>query len=169
MRRLAAITLGSCVLCVAASTVHAQAARSAGSSALAPAERALLERGEVSRARHIGGSVSSIVLGFGSGHAIQGRWRERGWIFTVGELASVALFVVASSESDLDTSITNVLGVAGIGGLVGFHVWGAVDAIIAPSRHNRRVRALRQRVDFSAFATPLPADDGAIVGITARF
>ncbi len=139
-------------------------------AALAPGERALLERGELSSARHIGGSVAAYLAGFGVGHLIQGRWRERGWWFTVGELAAASMFFVASVESDLDTTTTNVLGVTGIVGIVGLRVGATLDAALVPRGRNRRVRALRRRLGLgaSAYMLPLPAG-GAAAGLVLRF
>ena len=44
----------------------------------------------MSNAKYIGGGVVSIIPGFGIGHAIQGRYSEKGWIFTTSELVLVA-------------------------------------------------------------------------------
>ena len=49
----------------------------------------------ISQGRYIGGGVASIFLGFGIGHAIQGRWKERGWIHTTTQ--SIALIAVVTS------------------------------------------------------------------------
>ena len=36
----------------------------------------------ISQGRYIGGGVAGTILGFGIGHAVQGRWMEKGWIYT---------------------------------------------------------------------------------------
>ena len=50
----------------------------------------LLNRGEISDDRWLGGGVASVLVGFGVGQAIEGRWGETGWIFTLGEGGSFA-------------------------------------------------------------------------------
>ena len=37
--------------------------------------------------------VTSIILGFGIGHAIQGRWLDKGWIFTTGNILTTGGFL----------------------------------------------------------------------------
>ena len=41
---------------------------------------------DITNGQYIGGGFASILLGFGIGHAIQGRYLEKGWIFSVSEL-----------------------------------------------------------------------------------
>lgn len=45
---------------------------------------------EVSKTNYYAGGVLGVLPGFGIGHAIQGRWRDKGWIFTAGEVVSAA-------------------------------------------------------------------------------
>lgn len=45
------------------------------------------ENVEFSTPRYVTGGVLSLYPGFGIGHAVQGRWAERGWIFTASEIA----------------------------------------------------------------------------------
>ncbi len=145
---------------------------------LAPREQALLARGEVSGARHVSGVVVAVVPGLGLGHAIQGRWKERGWIFTFGELVTFGMATVAASESDLDQSIVTTLGIAGWGGWLSLRVWEVTDAVIGPKRHNMRVRAIRGKAGHAVagttvqpFVVPRSRTDGAGVfaGIVVRF
>src|SRR5215217_1141837 len=44
-------------------------------------EQFLLERGYISDGQHIGGTVVAFMFGFGLGHAVQGRFSERGYLF----------------------------------------------------------------------------------------
>jgi hypothetical protein len=105
---------------------------------------------------------------------------ERGWIFTLGEFAGFALAAVATSESDLDESVTTSLAIVGGGGLLALKVWEVVDAIRGPSRHNRRVRDIRTKSGFAhrdakVIVQPfvLLNNDrdgrGGLAGITVRF
>jgi hypothetical protein len=128
--------------------------------ALTPDEQALLARGEISPERHVLGSVGAGLLGLGIGQAIQGRWRARGWIFTLGERAGFGMIVAASIESDLDVTLVNALAIGGWVSFVGLHVWEVTDAIVVPGRHNRRVRDLRVKAGFPMSASPLRFDEG---------
>lgn len=42
----------------------------------------------ITKGQYIGGGVAAIIPGFGIGHAIQGRYREKGWMFTAAELVT---------------------------------------------------------------------------------
>lgn len=117
-------------------------------------ERRILEKGEISQGAYIGGGVVGTVLGLGIGHAIQGRYGEKGWIFTVGEIATATLFSIGATNcitetfSSLGTSTSSCndgLMAVGLAGLAGFRVWELVDVWAAPASHNEEVRRLQQR------------------------
>lgn len=158
----------------------------------------LLDKGEISGLRHFSGALSAFYLGFGSGQALQGRWAEKGWIFTVGETLSLGAMIAGTAmprleacavstpqqEGDaFDTHCHSSMSRRGawlmIGGLIGFSVmrtWGFVDAIVGPYERNRRVRSLRALYGVAAAKPKLapylvPADRGAGVtaGLVARF
>ena len=112
-------------------------------------ELALLERGPISGTRHVAGAAISVMPGLGLGHIVQGRWKERGWISTLGELVACGFIAVAASESDLDTNVVGALAITGWGGLIGLRVWEVQDAVSGPKRHNRKVRELRARLGSS--------------------
>ena len=65
----------------------------------------------ISTGRYIGGGLASMIFGFGTGHAIQGRYSERGWIFTVlgftpfACLAGPALLLTGPYLLDLNPEI----------------------------------------------------------------
>ena len=47
---------------------------------------------EISKNRYITGGVLGTALGFGIGHAVQGRWlSDKGWIFTSAELVTLGV------------------------------------------------------------------------------
>ena len=50
----------------------------------------------VSNARYYGGAIPGSILGFGIGHAIQGRYKEKGWIFTLLEGGAVGGFFLTN-------------------------------------------------------------------------
>lgn len=120
-------------------------------------EAALLQRGEIDDGSHLLGVAASIFVGFGAGQAVEGRWHTKGYIFTFGEtiaLTGIIAGVIDISEAQRaggqtersrEDRGTTLL----VGGLIGFSVlrfWEMGDAIIAPSSHNMRVRALRERI-----------------------
>lgn len=146
----------------------------------------LLQKGEISDGQHIGGAVASLFFGFGIGQAVQGRYGETGWIFTVGEIASFTAMMVGVFQAfddctfDDRCSDSNRGGELIIGGLVGllaFRVWEVVDAFGGPPKHNRKVRELKMRLGM-----PVPMytqrvvpyinrtrDSGATAGVVFRF
>lgn len=147
----------------------------------------LLQRGEISEGQHMGGGIASILVGFGIGQAVQGRYGETGWIFTVGELASMTALmigVVQAFDDCFNFDDTCEDGNKGegliIGGLVGlfaFRIWEVVDAFGGPPKHNRKVRELKMRLGM-----PMPMytqrvvpyinrtrDSGATAGVVFRF
>src|SRR5690349_5932967 len=54
-------------------------------------EYELLAEGEISEGAHYGGAALSFFFGLGAGQAVQGRWGETGWIFTLGEIGAAGL------------------------------------------------------------------------------
>lgn len=142
-----------------------------------PRERKLLARGEISGDRHVIGVVVSVIPGLGLGHVVQQRWKERGWIFTLGEFAAFGFIAAAASESDLDPNVVGALAIVGWGGFLGLRVWEVADAVSGPTRHNRKVRALRARagsrsgahVDLFVLPVRLGTHAGTVAGVTVRF
>jgi hypothetical protein len=149
-------------------------------------ENELLQQGEISDGQHLGGGVAALFFGFGIGQAVQGRWSDTGWIFTLGEGASmvafVAGFVKVFEACDLDgpgtCSSNEGAGLlwAGLLGYLVFHTWEVVDAFVGPPRHNTKVRALKMRlgipVMYGKRVVPYlnqSHDGGAVGGITIRF
>ena len=154
-------------------------------------EQDLLNQGEITDGRHVGGILVSLFFGLGIGQAVQGRYGDTGWIFTVGEAAStVALIVgVVKTLDDCfdtfdergchDNSTGDALLIGGFIGLAAFRIWEIADAITGPPRHNARLRQLRMRLGVPPvslsrrlrpyMAPPLSRDGGATAGLTLRF
>lgn len=152
---------------------------------LTPDQVELLQKGEISDGQHVGGAVASLFFGFGIGQAVQGRYGETGWIFTVGEVASFTAMMVglfqAFDDCAFNESCNNDRGsgliVGGLVGLLVFRVWEVVDAFGGPPKHNRKVRELKMRLGM-----PVPMytqrvvpyvnrtrDSGATAGVVFRF
>lgn len=143
---------------------------------LSDEEADIVAHGEISVGRWIMGGIFASSIGFGIGHAIQGRWRYTGWIFTAGEAASV----VAVGYAGIDMLINSDHRGKGdlqpyllIGGLVlfgGLKIWEGVDGWVGPPRQNRRYRELLQRTGNNAAmlqgAAPYlaPIEGGGAVG-----
>ena len=86
-----------------------------------------------------------MTLGFGSGHAVQGRYKEKGWIFTAGEGLAVGGLILSASQCDTEKAETRIGGTSvqssvnrecqgalpllSILSFVGFRVWQVVDLI----------------------------------------
>lgn len=150
-------------------------------------EQYLLERGFITDGEHIGGGLVAVFLGFGLGQAVQGRWSEKGYIFTLGEGASVVamiwgMYQVVGCLDGGGEGRCNDSGVplflAGALALTVFRVWGSVDAFVVPPEHNRKLRALRMRLGLPVpmysrvmpyVTSPKGDGGGAVAGLTLRF
>jgi hypothetical protein len=151
---------------------------------LSAADAALLQQGEITDGARVGGAVANWLLGFGIGQAIQGRYSDTGWIFTLGEAASMAALIYGISKIcilDFENQCQDDSGgmylVGGLIGLAVFRVWSIVDAIAAPTKHNARVRNIKMRLGmpvpmYTEKVTPYlhkARDGGGTVGLRLRF
>jgi hypothetical protein len=87
--------------------------------------------------KYITGGILASTAGFGIGHAIQGRYNDKGWIFTATEATGAAMFLIGAGSCSEKTDIYGTkktecsnagIGVVGLGVWIGFHVWEIVDA-----------------------------------------
>ncbi|HEY6032904.1 MAG TPA: hypothetical protein VIV58_01560, partial [Kofleriaceae bacterium] len=151
---------------------------------LSPEDQELLAEGEMPAVQHAGGGALAFVLGFGTGHMVQGRWLETGWIFTLTEAASYGAIIYGFSKwdvncSDIDAKCSNAnaatLIIGGLVGTLGFHVWEVLDAFIVPANRNRRVRELRRQLGLAPAPRPYSfyvaphADGGGQAGLVLHF
>jgi hypothetical protein len=157
---------------------------------LTPEEQKLLQQGEIPLVLHAGGVALDWFVGFGIGQAIQGRWSDTGWIFTLGEAGSITLMIVGvvrAFSCDVESNSCNngdagVLLVGGVIGYMVFHIWSIVDAALGPANHNRKVRDVKRKVGIPVMearqvapyvAPPMaPAHGGGgggVAGLTFRF
>lgn len=142
-------------------------------------ERDLLDQGEISDGARTGGAALNAWLGLGLGQAIQGRYGETGWIFTVGELGTAAGVVFGTLHAyrcfKYEPECRDLRGVywATLGGLgfMLFRIWSISDALSGPRRHNLRVRELRARIGYSTQLAPYvaPHGGGAVGGLAVAF
>lgn len=148
-------------------------------------EQFLLERGYISDGQQVGGTVVAIFFGFGVGHAVQGRFMERGYLFAIGDAVMAAVMINGMaklyycvyndcSRAEEDSMIRwLVIGSIG-GGIV--RTWEVVDAAVGPTTHNRKLRDLEirlgRRAPLYTRMTPYLApahDSGAVAGVSLRF
>lgn len=149
----------------------------------------LLERNDISKPRYVVGGVLESAYGFGIGHIVQGRWLEKGWVFTAGELSAVAAVVYGFREVERnswcragefgtecgDKSLGRALIFGGIATYVGFRIWGAVDAWAAPMAEAGRRRTLRRLLGLPPGAklapviSTTPDASGPMAGFDLRF
>ena len=159
---------------------------------LSPEDQELLARGEINDGQWLVGGAVAIFVGFGLGQAVEGRYGDKGWIFTVGEVASfTALMVgVVDAASCVDTpsgtcSNNNAATVDTliIGGAIGFgvfRIWEVIDAFAAPPAQNERIRTLRMQLGlpprqpgyaFAPYVAPAHTlrGDTTVAGLQLRF
>ena len=158
-------------------------------------EQWLLSRGYISDGEHIGGGIASLFFGFGVGQAVQGRWGQKGSIFTIGEIASFGAMIYGMvtlvsacndnfddpyADSSCNESKERRGGVMMVGGLIGisvFRIWEIVDAFAGPSEHNRQLHALKMRLGMPdsyvrhvrPYIVPSADGGGALAGVSMRF
>lgn len=105
----------------------------------AHAEEASQEVEKISPFRYGIGGVLGIYPGFGLGHAVQGRWLERGWMMTAGELVSgvvalhgavtcgtVALLSSSKQSSGCDRAAVGAFS------FLAFRIWETIDVWATP-------------------------------------
>jgi hypothetical protein len=190
MRSLVRITIAA-VICfiVQGRLANAQPAATAPTPTLQldAEDAAILERGEISDREWVGGGVVAWLFGFGAGQAMQGRWLERGWIFTLAEPVAAGAVLYAwyrSSDGfpfyrDQTASCGSQcdwMFFGGLAALAGLRTWEVVDAFAVPPAHNRRVRKLQARIAPGSFAVqpylaPLRAHgrDATVAGVSIAF
>jgi hypothetical protein len=144
-------------------------------------ELELLQRGDIDSGAHVAGVLLALGIGFGTGQAVQGRWADTGWKFTLGEAVSVGLFFhgIAKSFECIDTNCEADPALTLYAGLIGilvFRVWEIIDSVNGPTQHNTKVRVLRQRLGIqpmfsrvTPYVTPSRDGGGGTVGLSLRF
>ncbi|MBA3454294.1 MAG: hypothetical protein H0T42_14475 [Deltaproteobacteria bacterium] len=141
-------------------------------------QQELLDQGEISLPRYLTGGGLATFIGFGVGQGVQGRWKSRGWMFTVGDSVAVAVTLYGAARCCGPAGNKEeymVLG--GLAALIGLRIWQTVDAWLVPPEHNRRVRALRGKLGLAPptisalyLAPPQTPDaSGVVAGLSLSF
>jgi hypothetical protein len=150
---------------------------------MSPEDRQILGEGEINDGQWAGGVAASVLLGFGTGQAIQGRWHDTGWIFTLGEAVSLGavIFSIPAAFSDCydcgpgqnhQEQAADIM----IGGMLvfaGLRLWEVGDAAIGPSLHNERFNDARARHPETyavlPYVVPTLSGTGGVAGLALNF
>ncbi len=157
---------------------------------ITPDEQRMLERGEISNGRIITGGVIAITIGYGIGQAVEGRWGDTGWVFSIGETAATVGFfagfarIVSDNTTkcvrDSCTESNNGAGLF-IGSAIALtvlHIWESVDAFAGPHNYNEKLARLRARLGMPPpvvsrrivpFVAPPDSGAGTVAGVALRF
>lgn len=104
----------------------------------------------VDTGKYITGGVIASTVGFGIGHGIQGRYADKGWIFTATEAAGLGMMIAGANSCDDKVQADGSkkwkcdnegLLFVGFGVFVGFHVWEIVDAWTGATPVDSNVKA----------------------------
>lgn len=142
-------------------------------------DREILAKGEISRGQYIAGGVVGSAVGFGIGHAIQGRYGELGWVFTTGEVISYGFLIRSlrncvdidwyDTDEDDTSCVDKGMLKLSVVGLFGFKIWEVIDVWTAPPAHNRRYRQLKGATPEKTKFYILPAEKGMTAGLAFSF
>ena len=127
-------------------------------NSLSEKDQNIIEMGEIGPGRYVLGGVVGSYIGLGLGHAIQGRYSSRGWIYTVGEVTSAGLIVVgifpcglgSDSSASSASSASCLTFTIGMAGYIAFRAWEAVDLWVAPLIHNRKYRQIKKKLSHDS-------------------
>lgn len=128
---------------------------------LSAEDQEVLRKGRIEQTPYLLGGTVGTLVGFGTGHAIQDRYMDRGWIFTAGELASALVFTAGSmkctdTESEGNCTKTNS-AILGAIAFVGFKIWEIIDLWGTPPLQNRKYDEVRSRTGSLSQAELRPA------------
>lgn len=142
-------------------------------------EREIYRRGEMRFGLHEVGVTAAIFVGFGLGHVVQGRWLERGWIFTLGQTLGTIGTIYGHDRAKREcpvgercTSTGVKIYVGGMIALIGFYAGGILDAWIVPSRRSRQLREVHRKLRamrVAPYLVPTPSEGGGGGGISFAF
>ena len=122
----------------------------------------------ISQGSYIGGGVASIFLGFGIGQAIQGRWKERGWIHTTVQsgvfLAYIgSLVAVIGNKNEILPFFAGGLLIV----LAGSKIWEMVDTWMLPD--SIKIISSSQKVGASSLYSYKPQLNVSSIGLRWQF
>jgi hypothetical protein len=129
-------------------------------SDLTPEEIQIYRHGAMSTGQRVGGGLLGTFAGFGTGHIVYGMYGSKGWIFTVGEAASLGMAVGGAvlGISGCSTAVFEQSGSGNCGGglalyfvgsltYIGFRIWEIIDVWTIPGSYNARYRAINEKAN----------------------
>lgn len=129
-------------------------------------EDAVQKEGPISRDRYILGGVTGTVVGFGSGHAIVGKWKEMGWLYTAGEVGFLGMLMVGYKKSIIDTFSTGFNGnfdgpsyglmITGYLGFILTKLGETYDIWNRPYEHNKTYEKVQEKIMIADRVRLLP-------------
>ena len=163
----ASVLIASAFFAVSAMAQQGTPTRPAGQEAPKPVvaeEASSSSKVPVPTGKYITGGVIASAIGLGIGHGIEGRYADKGWIFTATEATGIAMMVAGCNDrkdrdGDGDKECNNAgLAAAGVVIAVGFHVWEVVDIWTGATP-----------VDTQPVAFLLPNPEAPGIGVAWRF
>jgi hypothetical protein len=152
---------------------------------LSPEELKVFNIGPLSDARYITGGTLGTVIGFGMGHVVQGRWQDKGWIFSAGQSFSLVMAAGATvscisdslfdnfSEQDGSGSVCILANIA-LAGFFGLKVWEIIDLWHGGSVQRTEFKRLKLKMGLNApeisyKLVPMFASNNVGLGLNIRF
>jgi hypothetical protein len=145
-------------------------------------ERRILSIGYIDTPQYIIGGILGMYPGFGIGHAVQGRYMDKGWIFTVGELGSVAGLGVGLGNclgTHYDEPCDNALITVSVISFIGFKIWECIDVWVGPNQINSEIIEIRRSLSTDLERSQksrvtlngglIPTKDGVRAGLLMTF
>jgi len=146
-------------------------------------EREILHDGKISQGQVIGGGLLALFVGYGSGHAVQGRFGSTGWKFALAEVASIVGIVVAARQPESGSYNSNQGETLLVGSILTYFIargWETYDAFAGPSAYNRRFRSAQWKAygqqpypyapgPYSLYVAPSTGSEGGIAGLRLSF
>ncbi len=119
----------------------------------------VLDVGELGVPAYVLGGLIGTYPGFGIGHALQGRWSSKGWIFTVGEFVTGVILVMSAADCLVDTVSGNpdcesrFYLTASAAGLIGLKVWEIFDVWYGGHQQRKKYKSLKDKIQSKNFIT----------------
>jgi hypothetical protein len=147
-------------------------------------ETMVLQQGPIETEPYVAGGVVGSFLGFGIGHAIQGRYGTDAAWMSIGQAAGGLMFLLGAGcpikQIGSASCPLNGTATTGLALMILTHVWEIYDLWATPPKHNKMYRDLRNRLDeegdeteeaLNFFVSPVSENSyiGAAAGFTYRF
>ena len=91
----------------------------------------------ITQSQYVVSGVAELIVGFGIGHAVQGRYVNRGWFFTAAPLLvyfvglGISSLVDGGHKSGLSYEVNRV----SLSLVTALRVWGIIDAWMLPNHY----------------------------------